>query len=78
MSGVLKPEEAEAIPAIKICFQVCATGGQVRHLIESRLSTDLGTNPVFATRDFKAVPAKYRTLIPDYDKDFVSLNQLAA
>jgi len=40
--------------------------------------TDLATNPVFSTKDFKAVPAKYRTLIPDYIKDYVSLNQFAA
>ena len=40
--------------------------------------TALATNPVFSTKDFKAVPAKYRTLIPDYIKDYVSLNQFAA
>lgn len=30
------------------------------------------------TRDFKAVPAKYRMLVPEYIKDYVSLNQFAA
>ena len=49
-----------------------------RHIIESRQFTDLATNPVFSTRDFKAVPAKYRTLIPEYVKDYVPLNQFAA
>ena len=49
-----------------------------RHIIESRQFTDLATNPVFSTRDFKAVPPKYRTLIPEYVKDYVSLNQFAA
>ena len=29
-------------------------------------------------RDFKAVPAKYRTLVPEYVKDYVSLNQFVA
>ena len=38
----------------------------------------LTTNPVFSTKDFKAVHAKYRALIPDYIKDYVSLNQFAA
>jgi len=37
-----------------------------------------GDDPVFSTKDFKAVPAKYRTLIPEYIKDYVSLNQFAA
>ena len=40
--------------------------------------TDLATNPFFSTRDFKAVPAKYRKLIPDYVKDYVSVNRFVA
>jgi len=73
-----KPEEAAAIPAIKTYFKAYVTSDQVRHIIESRHFTDLATNPVFSTRDFKAVPAKYRTLIPEYVKDYVPLNQFAA
>jgi len=73
-----KPEEAKAIPAIKTYFKAYVTNGQVRHIIESRQFTDLATNAVFSTRDFKAVPQKYRTLIPEYVKDYVSLNQFAA
>ena len=73
-----KPEEAKAIPAIKTYFKAYVTNGQVRHIIESRQFTDLATNPVFSTLDFKAVPQKYRTLIPEYVKDYISLNQFAA
>jgi type I restriction enzyme R subunit len=73
-----KPTEAEAIPAIKTYFKAYVTSDQVRHIIESRQFTDLATNPVFSTRDFKAVPAKYRTLIPEYVKDYVPLNQFVA
>ena len=73
-----KPEEAMAIPAIKTYFKAYVTSGRVRDIIESRQFTDLATNPVFSTRDFKAVPAKYRMLIPEYVKDYVSLNQFAA
>ena len=47
-------------------------------IIESGQLTDLATNPIFSTSDFKAVPKKYRTLIPDYVKDYVSLNQFVA
>ena len=53
-------------------------GDQIRHIIETGQLTDLATNPVFSTRDFRAVPKKYRTLIPEYIKDYVSLNQFAA
>jgi len=30
-----------------------------------------------STRDFKAVPAKYRALIPEHVKVYVSVNQFA-
>jgi type I restriction enzyme R subunit len=73
-----KPEEVEAMPAIKTYFKAYATSDQIRHIIESGNLTDLATNPVFSTRDFKAVPVKYRTLIPEYIKDYVPLNQFAA
>lgn len=73
-----KPEEAAAIPAIKTYFKAYVTSGRVRDIIESRQFTDLATNPVFSTRDFKAVPEKYRLLVPEYVKDYVSLNQFAA
>ena len=49
----------------------------MREIIDSRQFTDLATHPMFSTRDFKAVPAKYRALIPNYIKDYVSLNQFA-
>ncbi len=73
-----KPEEAEAIPALKNYFKAYVTSDQIRQIIESGQLTDLATNPVFSTRDFRAVPAKYRTLIPEYVKDYVSLKQFAA
>ena len=73
-----KPDEATAIPAIKTYFKAYVTSGRVRDIIDSRQFTDLATNPVFSTRDFKAVPPKYRTLVPEYVKDYVSLNQFAA
>jgi len=73
-----KPAEAEAIPAIKNYFKAYVTDGRIRQIIDEKEFADLATNPVFSTRDFKAVPAKYRALIPDYIKDYVSLNQFAA
>ena len=72
-----KPEEAEDIPAIKNYFKAYITSGHVRDIIDSGQYTDLATNPVFSTRDFRAVPQKYRTLVPNYIKDYVSLNQFA-
>ncbi len=72
-----KPNEAEAIPAIRTFFKAYVTSGRVRDIIDSKDFTDLATNPYFHTRDYRAVPTKYRNLIPEYIKDYVSLNQFA-
>ena len=73
-----KPEEAEAIPAMKHYFKAYVTNDKIRHIINTKHFTELATNPVFSTRDLKAVPDKYRIIIPEYIKDYVSLNQFAA
>lgn len=73
-----KPEDAEAMPALKNYFKAYATSDQIRRIIESEEYTDLVTNPIFSTRDFKAVPKQYRRLIPNYIKDYVPLNQFNA
>jgi type I restriction enzyme R subunit len=71
-----KPESD--LPAIKHFFKVYATNNQIRHIIDTREYTDLVTNPVFSTKDFRAVPREFRTIVPEYIKDYVSLNQFAA
>lgn len=73
-----KPDDAEAIPAMKNYFKAYASSDHLRHIIASGHLTDLATNPLFSTRDFKAVPEKYRRIIPEYIKDYVSLNQFVA
>jgi type I restriction enzyme R subunit len=71
------PEPPSAIPAIKTYFKAYVTSNRVRDIIDSKHFTDLATNPYFTTHDFKAVPQQYRTLVPEYIKDYVSLNQFA-
>jgi type I restriction enzyme R subunit len=73
-----KPKEAEAIPAIKNYFKAYISSDKVRHIIESKQFTDLATNPIFSTRDYRAVPDKYRKIVPEYIKDYVTLNLFAA
>ncbi len=70
-----KPDEATAIPAIKSYFKAYITSNRLRDIIDGRQYTDLATNPMFSTRDFRAVPERYRRLVPEYVKDYVSLNQ---
>ncbi|MBA3966607.1 MAG: hypothetical protein H0X47_12695 [Nitrospirales bacterium] len=64
--------------AIKIYFKAYASSNQIRSILENGYFTDLATNPIFSTRDYRAVPEKYRALIPKYIKDYVSLNQFVA
>ncbi|MDE0004011.1 MAG: DEAD/DEAH box helicase family protein [Rhodospirillaceae bacterium] len=73
-----QPEEAQAIPAIKTYFKAYVTSDLIRHVIESRQFTELATNPAFSISDYRAVPEKYRVLVPEYVKDYVSLNQFAS
>ena len=72
------PDSPSAIPAIKTYFKAYVTSDQVRHIIDSKDFKVLATHPMFSTREFKAVPAKYRVLVPEYVKDYVSLNQFVA
>jgi type I restriction enzyme R subunit len=72
------PEPPSAIPAIKTYFKAYVTSNRVRDIIDSRQFTGLATNPYFTTHDFRAVPQQYRTLVPEYVKDYVSLNQFSA
>jgi type I restriction enzyme R subunit len=70
-----KPDEA--IPALKNYFKAYVTSDQIRYIIDNKQFTDLATNAAFSTRDLRAVPEKFRNIIPGYVKDYVSLNQFA-
>ena len=73
-----KPEDSDSIPAIKTYFKAYVTSDITRHVIDSKQFTDLATNAVFSIEDYRAVPTEYRTLVPEYVKDYVSSNQFAA
>ena len=71
-------EEVEAIPSIKAYFKAYATSEEIRQIIASRKLTRLATTAALSLNDYGRVPNKYRVLIPEYIKDYVSLNQFAA
>ena len=73
-----EPSDAKSILPIKNYFKAYATDGWTRRIVDRKEFTSLATNPVFSTLDFLAVPKKYRDLVPEYIKDYVSLNQFAA
>ena len=74
-----KPEDSDSIPAIKTYFKAYITSDLTRHVIDSEQFTDLATNAVFSIEDYlSSSHVRYRVLIPEYVKDYVSLNQFAA
>ncbi len=74
-----KPSEAKLIPALKQFFKAYATDSHVRAILDDpKRLTALYTTTSFTIADLKAVPPEYRKLIPEYIKDYVSLNQFAA
>ena len=70
-----KPAEARSVPAIKAFFKAYVTSDLTRHIVDDGKLTELATNAVFSIGDYRSVPKNFRTLIPDYVKDYVSLNQ---
>ena len=73
-----EPLDPKSILPIKNYFKAYATNGWTRYIIDRREFTRLATSPVFSTQDYRAVPRKYREIVPEYIKDYVSLNQFAA
>ena len=73
-----EPPQASAVGPIKTYFKAYATDGYFRDIIDRRRFALLATNPAFNRDDFRAVPERYRNLVPEYIKDYVSLNQFAA
>ena len=72
-----KPEDVQSLPAMKQFFKAYATSDAFRAIINTRDLGKLVTNPGFTTRDYREVPTAFRTMIPEYIKDYVSLNRFA-
>ena len=69
-----KPEEADKIRELRYFFEAYIRDATVRAKIDAGHFADLNVNPTFTTRDLKDVPAPWRKGIPEYIKDYVSLN----
>ena len=70
--------EAEATPVIKAYFEAYTTSEVVRQIVATRQLTRLATYASLPLDDYARVPNKYRVLVPEYIKVYVSLNQFAA
>ncbi len=70
-----KPPDIAAIPALKTYFKAYAANGYVRQAVDERKYASLADNPAFSISDFRQVPQKFHRLVPQYVRDYVSLNQ---
>lgn len=69
-----KPGEADRIREMRYFFEAYIRDANVRAKIDAGHFADLNVNPSFTTRDLREVPASWRKRIPEYIKDYVSLN----
>ncbi len=66
MSPTTSPTKPRLCQRSKTYFKAYVSDGP--QIIDEKEFVDLATNPVFSTKDFKAVPKKYRDVIPEYIK----------
>ena len=74
--SIHKPD-ADHIRVIRQFFKAYVTDGGVRTIVDSREFGRLADNPKVSLGDLKALD-QWRDVIPEYVKDYVSLNQFAA
>ena len=74
--SIHKPD-APHMPVIGQFFKAYLTDGAVRAIVDSREFGRLADNPKVSLADIKALNG-WRDVIPEYVKDYVSLNQFAA
>ena len=66
---------ATAIAAMQYYFKAYAADATLRAIIDDGRFADLYVNRSFGMADLTAVPADWRSRIPEYVKDYVPLNQ---
>jgi type I restriction enzyme R subunit len=69
-----KPDEADRIREMRYFFDAYIRDAHVRAKIDAGHFADLNVNPSFTMGDLTEVPASWRKRIPEYIKDYVSLN----
>lgn len=69
-----KPEQADRLREMRYFFDAYIKDPNVRRIIDEGKVADLNVNPIFGMKDLRAVPDEWRKRIPEYIKDYVSLN----
>ena len=66
--------DAAHLSSLRYFFKAYATDGHLREILDTGELTRLNTNATLGMTDYKAVPEPWRKRIPEYIKDYVSLN----
>ncbi len=74
--SIYKPDAAH-MPVIRQFFKAYVTDGGIRAIVDSREFGRLADNPKVSLADVRALD-QWREVIPEYVKDYVSLNAFAA
>lgn len=69
-----KPRQAGRLREMRYFFEAYIKDANVRRIIDGGHVADLNVNPIFGMKDLRAVPEQWRRRIPEYVKDYVSLN----
>lgn len=69
---IYKPENKYVLP-IKNYLKAYITDPEIREIVESKEYSRFATNPKVTMQDFKELNG-YREIVPEYAKDYVSLN----
>lgn len=69
-----QPKEADRIREMRYFFEAYIRDAHVRAKVDAGHFQDLNVNPSFTMRDLAEVPVSWRKRIPEYIKDYVSLN----
>lgn len=70
-----KPENSNELPALEYFFKAYLTDEKLREIIDSNKLNDLYTHPSFNIENYKAMSDKWRKYMPEYIKDYVTINQ---
>ncbi len=70
-------DESLEILKLKYFFKAYASDNDLRNIIDRGALTELCVNPSFGVADYKGIPEKWRTKIPEYIKSNVPFKQLS-
>jgi len=73
-----KPDDSDNIIMLKYFFKTYIVDETIRRIINEKRFADLSVNPVFPLESYKAIPKRWRTIIPEYVQDYVPLNKFVS